>query len=63
MASRRLKSDRFFTDDWRPEVYTEFGVEWVKTNTMMSVLRRHFPQLAPALAGVENAFHPWKHVG
>jgi hypothetical protein len=63
MASRRLKSDRFFTDDWRPEVYTEFGVEWVKTNTMMSVLRRHFPQLAPALAGVENAFHPWKNVG
>jgi hypothetical protein len=63
MASRRLKSDRFFTDDWRPEVYTELGVDWVKKNTMMSVLRRHFPQLAPALAGVENAFHPWKNVG
>ena len=62
MASRRLKSDRFFTDDWRPEVYTEFGLDWVKKNSMMSVLRRHFPQLAPALAGVTNAFQPWKAV-
>jgi hypothetical protein len=26
---------------------------------MLSVLRRHFPQLAPALSGIENAFHPW----
>ena len=58
MASRRLKSDRFFTDDWRPEVYTEFGLDYVKKNSMLTVLKRHFPQLAPALAGVENAFHP-----
>ena len=27
---------------------------------MLTVLRRHYPQLAPALAGVQNAFHPWK---
>jgi hypothetical protein len=26
------------------------------------VLRRHFPQLAPALDGVKNAFQPWKPV-
>ena len=25
MASRRLESDRFFTDDYRPEVYTQAG--------------------------------------
>jgi hypothetical protein len=60
MASRRLKSDRFFTDDYRAEIYTEFGLDYVKKNSMLSVLRRHFPQLAPALAGVENAFQPWK---
>ena len=29
MASRRLKSDRFFTDDFRPEVYTQVGYDWV----------------------------------
>ena len=60
MASRRLKSDRFFTDDFRPEIYTEFGIDYLKKSTMLSVLRRHYPHLNPALAGVENAFHPWK---
>jgi hypothetical protein len=60
MASRRLKSDRFFTDDFRPEIYTEFGIDFLKKNTMLHVLKRHHPQLAPALQGVENAFHPWK---
>jgi hypothetical protein len=25
MASRRLKSDRFFTDDYRPEIYRSKG--------------------------------------
>jgi hypothetical protein len=60
MASRRLKSDRFFTDDFRPEIYTELGLDYVRKATMLGVLGRHVPQLAPALAGVANAFHPWK---
>jgi 2,4-dienoyl-CoA reductase-like NADH-dependent reductase (Old Yellow Enzyme family) len=62
MASRRLKSDRFFTDDYKPEIYTEFGIEFLKTNTMVHVLKRHYPQLAPALEGVANAFQPWKPI-
>jgi hypothetical protein len=62
MASRRLKSDRFFTDDYRPEIYTELGIDYIRTNTMLHVLRRHHPQLGPALDGVTNAFHPWKKV-
>jgi hypothetical protein len=60
MASRRLKSDRFFTDDFRPEIYTEFGIEYIRKNTMLHVLRRHYPQLARTLDGVTNAFAPWK---
>jgi hypothetical protein len=63
MASRRLKSDRFLTSDFRPEIYTEFGRDYVNYNTMLTVLKRHYPSLAPALAGVENAFHPWKKIG
>jgi hypothetical protein len=59
MASRRLKSDRFFTTDWRPEVYTPEGMEWISNNGMASVLLRHFPELAPALRGVKNPFAPW----
>jgi hypothetical protein len=60
MASRRLKSDRFFTDDFTPQIYTEFGIEYLKENTMLHVLRRHYPQLGRALDGVTNAFAPWK---
>jgi len=59
MASRRLESDRFFTTDFCPEVYTPGGVEWVKNNTMRTVLLRHFPSLEPALRGVANPFAPW----
>ena len=63
MASRRLKSDRFFTDDFRPEIYTEFGIDFLRKNTMLDVIRRHYPQVAPALEGVQNAFAPWKKIG
>jgi len=62
MASRRLKSDRFFTRDYRPEVYTQAGIDWVESNTMRSVLLRHFPELEPALQGVDNPFAPWRQV-
>jgi Animal haem peroxidase len=60
MASRRLKSDRFFTDDYSPEIYTQEGIDWVERNGMRDVLRRHHPELSPALEGVENAFAPWQ---
>jgi hypothetical protein len=60
MASRRLKSDRFFTDDYRPEIYTQEGLDWVRSNGLTSVLLRHYPQLEVALGGVENPFKPWK---
>jgi hypothetical protein len=63
MASRRLKSDRFFTDDYRPEIYTQLGLDWIENNSMLTVLLRHYPSLAPALVGVTNAFKPWRKVG
>jgi hypothetical protein len=31
-ASRRLYSDRFFTSSYRPEFYTQFGIDWVNDN-------------------------------
>jgi hypothetical protein len=63
MASRRLKSDRFFTRDYTPEVYTPAGLDWINENSMVTVLLRHFPELEPALRGVENGFAPWRRVG
>ncbi|HET8529491.1 MAG TPA: peroxidase family protein, partial [Gaiellaceae bacterium] len=62
MASRRLEADRFFTDDYRPEVYTQAGIDWVEANSMRTVLLRHFPELAPSLEGVANPFAPWTRV-
>jgi len=59
MASRRLKSDRFCTDDFTPRVYTPEGMRWIEENDMSSVLPRHYPDLAPVLRGVRNAFAPW----
>jgi hypothetical protein len=62
MASRRLKSDRFFTNDYSPDVYTPEGIDWVEKNTMVDVLLRHHPELGPALDGCENAFAPWRQL-
>ena len=60
MASRRLKSDRFFTNDFKPEMYTKEGIAWIHDNGFASVLKRHHPQLAKPLEGVANPFAPWK---
>jgi hypothetical protein len=59
MASRRLESDRFFTSDYRPEIYTKEGIDWVEDNSMKTLLLRHFPELEPSLRGVDNPFAPW----
>ncbi|WP_448951299.1 peroxidase family protein [Labrys neptuniae] len=59
MASRRFKSDRFFTEDFRPEVYTPAGFRWVQDNSLRTVLERHAPELAPAFAVPRNVFFPW----
>jgi hypothetical protein len=63
MASRRLEADRFFTRDYRPEVYTQEGIDWVENNSMRTLLLRHFPALGPALEGVANPFAPWRRSG
>lgn len=60
MASRRLKSDRFFTADFRPEVYTPCGYEYLREIGLSDILRRHAPGVTAALDGVENPFAPWK---
>ncbi|MFO0775812.1 MAG: peroxidase family protein [Nitrospiraceae bacterium] len=62
MAPRRVKSDRFLTDDFRPEVYTPLGMDWVQNTTFKDVVLRHYPSLAPALSGVANPFLPWRHL-
>ena len=62
MASRRLKSDRFLSSDFKPEIYTKPGMDWVQNTTMKDILIRHFPELRSTLRSVKNAFHPWDKV-
>ena len=62
MASRRLNSDRFFTVDYTPRVYTPEGMEWLDNTTMKTVLLRHYPELGPSLGKMANAFAPWPAV-
>jgi hypothetical protein len=60
MATRRLKSDRFFTVDYTPKVYTQAGLDRIEENTMSTILARHFPMLKRYLPNKKvNAFEPW----
>ncbi|WP_192360351.1 peroxidase family protein [Mesorhizobium mediterraneum] len=62
MASRRLQSDRFLTVDYRPEIYSPFGLNWIENNGMTSVILRHCPQLAPVLPRTASAFAPFRPI-
>ena len=57
-----MQSDRFLTVDFRPEVYSPFGMDWVANNGMTSVILRHCPELAAVLPRGSNAFAPWRPV-
>jgi hypothetical protein len=59
MASRRLKSDRFFTTDFTPEVYSEEGMDWVMNRTFADVLKEHCPEIAALVPEGRSPFAPW----
>ena len=61
MASRRLQADRYYTDLFNADVYTQFGMDWIANNNMATVLVRHVPGLADPAIGLgpeDNAFTP-----
>ncbi|MGE0599989.1 MAG: peroxidase family protein [Dehalococcoidia bacterium] len=59
-ASRRLQADRFFTDDYNADIYTQEGLDWIDRGDLKTVILRHYPELAKTgLANVKNAFEPW----
>src|SRR6476660_5969687 len=59
-ASRRLQADRFYTEAYHEEVYSEEGMAWVDRSTFKAVILRHFPELATTgLGNISNAFEPW----
>jgi hypothetical protein len=62
MASRRLQSDRFLNVDFRPEIYSPFGIDWIQQNGMASVILRHCPELAAVIPRGSNPFAPWRQI-
>ena len=60
MASRRIQSDRFLTVDFRPEVYSPFGMDWIAQNGMTRLILRHCPELAGSIPRGASAFAPWR---
>lgn len=59
MTPRRIMTDRFYTKDFRSEIYSEWGLSHIKQNSLRTILMRHYPKLTPLLMGVKNAFEPW----
>ncbi|HEV3231240.1 MAG TPA: peroxidase family protein [Candidatus Dormibacteraeota bacterium] len=62
MASRRLQSDRFLTVDFRPEIYSPLGMDWIARSGMREVIQRHCPELAPLMPRDASAFAPWRPI-
>ncbi len=62
MASRRLQSDRFLTVDFRPEIYSPLGIDWIERNGMTSIILRHCPDLASLLPRSASVFAPWRPI-
>jgi Animal haem peroxidase len=59
-ATRRLQADRFYTDCYTAEYYTQEGLDWIDHTDFKTVLLRHHPELAKTgLANIKNAFEPW----
>lgn len=60
MASRRLMADRFYTEYYRAEYYTQDGLDWIDhEGRFAQVIGRHMPELKPYMSGLETAFQPW----
>ncbi len=59
-ATRRLQSDRFYTDCYTEEYYTREGIAWIDKSDFKTIILRHYPELATSgLANIKNAFEPW----
>lgn len=59
MASRRVQADRFFTEDFRPEIYTPEGIARVRAlDGMKELIARNAPELKDKVAMRQSAFHP-----
>ena len=41
----RLLADRFYTKDYRPEIYTQYGIDRLRTAKLYDIIKQHFPSV------------------
>lgn len=59
MASRRVQADRFYTEDFRPEIYTPEGIERIrKLDGLKEIIERNAPGVKDAISVRQSSFHP-----
>ena len=61
MASRRLKSDRFYTVDFTPRMYTPEGMQWLDENTWCLCSCATIPSSRRCCAISTTASRPGRH--
>merc|ERR1712196_226863 len=58
-AFNSIRQDRFYTTDYTPEVYTEWGYEHTKTTILADLLNRHLQMNVPRDAMIAR-LQGWK---
>ncbi|TMI76923.1 MAG: hypothetical protein E6H05_02660 [Bacillati bacterium ANGP1] len=55
----RLLADRFYTKDYRPEIYTKYGIERLRTVKLYDIIKQHFPSAALPQGRDARIFFLW----
>jgi hypothetical protein len=56
---RRTYEDRFLSEYFTAEHYTDWGIKYTDSITMSQILIRHYPELTANLTPLTNPFIPW----
>ena len=56
----RLLADRFYTKDYRPEIYTPYGMERLKTVKLYDIIKQHFPAVVLPKDRNARIFFMWQ---
>jgi hypothetical protein len=56
----RLLADRFYTKDYRPEIYTQYGIDRLRTVKLYDIIKQHFPAVVLPRDRAARIFFLWE---
>jgi len=56
----RLLADRFYTKDYRPEIYTQYGIDRLRTVKLYDIIKQHFPSVVLPPDRNARIFFMWR---